>query len=454
MATPSDSPKKLLPSILAGVGAFLLVAGILLPTFLVPRLSIAPLAVGPGNSGNTHTTTTVEGTAFDPVAYRQQKPTAGNADRPECKQPNPATWRLPMFCFIDTRVPLSSRTTVFGAEPANDKVNTYQAGYTLWRKDRKTLEDGIITSYVDRVTTNRRTSAPTGESIIYPNADPANPGANDPIKPFQRTGYQYKFPYNTSLDSHYSYFDPFVLQSIPLTPVRETVVDGVKALEFKQVVGPTNLYKVWEKALRDDHGNLSFIDKLTLSAYRFNEPESVWKNGGSDQVVPYYAYYYKERDLVISQATGQILKKHEYFQWFAAKNEDAARSYLHDNGMRSGLDNPTVTLVEADTTLSKKDTEDVVADEKSTYALLQGATVGGWVMGGVGLILLVLGWFTVVKRTREWDRITRAVREDLPLDGDDDGAGHDSAGDDSAGDDNGNGTRAGDSTGDGEGTAR
>ena len=454
MATPSDSPKKLLPSILAGVGAFLLVAGILLPTFLVPRLSIAPLAVGPGNSGNTHTTTTVEGTAFDPVAYRQQKPTAGNADRPECKQPNPATWRLPMFCFIDTRVPLSSRTTVFGAEPANDKVNTYQAGYTLWRKDRKTLEDGIITSYVDRVTTNRRTSAPTGESIIYPNADPANPGANDPIKPFQRTGYQYKVPYNTSLDSHYSYFDPFVLQSIPLTPVRETVVDGVKALEFKQVVGPTNLYKVWEKALRDDHGNLSFIDKLTLSAYRFNEPESVWKNGGSDQVVPYYAYYYKERDLVISQATGQILKKHEYFQWFAAKNEDAARSYLHDNGMRSGLDNPTVTLVEADTTLSKKDTEDVVADEKSTYALLQGATVGGWVMGGVGLILLVLGWFTVVKRTREWDRITRAVREDLPLDGDDDGAGHDSAGDDSAGDDNGNGTRAGDSTGDGEGTAR
>lgn len=449
MATPSDSPKKLLPSILAGVGAFLLVAGILLPTFLVPRLSIAPLAVGPGNSGNTHTTTTVEGTAFDPVAYRQQKPTAGNADRPECKQPNPATWRLPMFCFIDTRVPLSSRTTVFGAEPANDKVNTYQAGYTLWRKDRKTLEDGIITSYVDRVTTNRRTSAPTGESIIYPNADPANPGANDPIKPFQRTGYQYKFPYNTSLDSHYSYFDPFVLQSIPLTPVRETVVDGVKALEFKQVVGPTNLYKVWEKALRDDHGNLSFIDKLTLSAFRFNEPESVWKNGGSDQVVPYYAYYYKERDLVISQATGQILKKHEYFQWFAAKNEDAARSYLHDNGMRSGLDNPTVTLVEADTTLSKKDTEDVVADEKSTYALLQGATVGGWVMGGVGLILLVLGWFTVVKRTREWDRITRAVREDLPLDGDDDGAGHDSAGDD-----NGNGTRAGDSTGDGEGTAR
>lgn len=454
MATPSDSPKELLPSILAGVGAFLLVAGILLPTFLVPRLSIAPLAVGPGNSGNTHTTTTVEGTAFDPVAYRQQKPTAGNADRPECKQPNPATWRLPMFCFIDTRVPLSSRTTVFGAEPANDKVNTYQAGYTLWRKDRKTLEDGIITSYVDRVTTNRRTSAPTGESIIYPNADPANPGANDPIKPFQRTGYQYKFPYNTSLDSHYSYFDPFVLQSIPLTPVRETVVDGVKALEFKQVVGPTNLYKVWEKALRDDHGNLSFIDKLTLSAFRFNEPESVWKNGGSDQVVPYYAYYYKERDLVISQATGQILKKHEYFQWFAAKNEDAARSYLHDNGMRSGLDNPTVTLVEADTTLSKKDTEDVVADEKSTYALLQGATVGGWVMGGVGLILLVLGWFTVVKRTREWDRITRAVREDLPLDGDDDGAGHDSAGDDSAGDDNGNGTRAGDSTGDGEGTAR
>ena len=113
-----------------------------------------------------------------------------------------------------------------------------------------------------------------------------------------------------------------------------------------------------------------------------------------------------------------------------------------------------MTLVEADTTLSKKDTEDVVADEKSTYALLQGATVGGWVMGGVGLILLVLGWFTVVKRTREWDRITRAVREDLPLDGDDDGAGHDSAGDDSAGDDNGNGTRAGDSTGDGEGTAR
>ena len=445
MAAPSDSPKKLLPSILAGLGALLLVAGILLPTFLVPRLSITPLSVGPGNSGNTYTTDTIEGTAFDPIAYRQQKPTAGNADRPECKQPNPATWRLPMFCFIDTRVPLSSRTTVFGAEPANEKVNTYQAGYTLWRKDRKTLEDGIITSYIDRVTTDRRTSAPTGESIIYPNADPANPGANDPIKPFHRTGYQYKFPYNMSLDGHYTYFDPFVLQSIPLTPVRETVVDGVKALEFKQVVGPTNLYKVWEKALRDDHGKLSFIDKLTLSAYRFDEPESVWKNGGSDKVVPYYAYYYKERDLVVSQATGQILKKHEYFQWFAAKDEDGARAYLHDNGMKAGLDNPIVTLVEADTNLSEKDTENIVGDEKSTYALLQGATVAGWVMGGVGLILLVFGWFTVVKRTREWERITRAVREDLPLDGD---------GDDNS-DDAGAGDGASDSTsaGDGEGAA-
>lgn len=42
MAAPSDSPKKLLPSILAGLGALLLVAGILLPTFLVPRLSITP----------------------------------------------------------------------------------------------------------------------------------------------------------------------------------------------------------------------------------------------------------------------------------------------------------------------------------------------------------------------------------------------------------------------------
>ncbi|WQD13364.1 MAG: hypothetical protein U1U88_001593 [Lawsonella clevelandensis] len=47
-------------------------------------------------------------------------------------------------------------------------MNTYQAGYTLWRKDRKTLEDGIITSYIDRVTTDRRTSAPTGESTSTP----------------------------------------------------------------------------------------------------------------------------------------------------------------------------------------------------------------------------------------------------------------------------------------------
>ena len=72
--------------------------------------------------------------------------------------------------------------------------------------------------------------------------------------------------------------------------------------------------------------------------------------------------------------------------------------------------------------------------------------MAGWVMGGVGLILLVFGWFTVVKRTREWERITRAVREDLPLDGD---------GDDNS-DDAGAGDGASDSTsaGDGEGAAR
>jgi len=169
---------------------------------------------------------------------------------------------MPMSCFIDTNVPMKARTTLFGADPADRNINTFQAGYVLWRTDQQDEEDeGLLNSYIDRVTTDRKTAEPVRKSIVYFNADPGN---RAPMIPRNRLA---AVVFSTScLWAQHGWQLRFLrcvrLQAAPLEAVREVSVDGLT---------PSNSNKSWadqsaqhpQKRVEGSAGELS---PLTTSA--------------------------------------------------------------------------------------------------------------------------------------------------------------------------------------------
>lgn len=410
MAAAPQGQRKALPLFLAGLGAFLLVVAIIIPAYSIPRLTTTPLAMGKNNSGIVKESKEFRGTSLDTGAYLRQQPSKQNKNRPEC-----AGGVMPMSCFIDTNVPMKARTTLFGADPADRNINTFQAGYVLWRTDQQDEEDeGLLNSYIDRVTTDRKTAEPVRKSIVYFNADPGNPGANDPTKPFSRSGFQYKLPYGLSMDGSYDFFDVYALQAAPLEAVREVSVDGVDAIEFKQVVGPINLHNTLKKGLKDPQGELSPIDDISLKTTIFELPANLWDPSAGSAVTTYYAYYYTERTVVASKATGKILKQREHSQNFVATDDDNARSYIAADGMKKGFKDPRVTLYAVNAVSSDATVEAAVEREKSEENRLTALRAVAGVSGVLGVGLLVGGWILIVRRRKAEQSAIDAITYDDP----------------------------------------
>ena len=409
MAATPQGQRKALPVFLARLGAFLLVVAIIIPAYSIPRFTTTPLAMGDNNRGIIKESKEFRGTALDIGAYLHKKPSKQNKDRPEC-----AGGTTPMSCYIDTNVPMKTRTTLFGADPADRHINTFQAGYLLWRTDKKDAEQGLLASYIDRVTTDRKTAEPVDTSIVYFNADPGNAGANDPTKPFTRHGFQYKLPYNLRMDGKYDYFDVYALKSAPLTPVREVTIDGVDAIEFTQVVGPINLHKTLQKGLKDPKGKLSAIDDISLKTTRFTLPANLWDPSKSSAVTTYDAYYYTERTIVASTTTGRILKERERSQNFVATDDKSAAAYIANGGMDKGFKDPTVTLLSMDAVSSPDTVADAVAREKSEATRLVVLKVVAALAGIAGIALIVGGWVLIVRRRKAEQAAIDAITYDDP----------------------------------------
>ena len=382
---------------------------IIIPAYSIPRLTTTPLTMGKNNSGIVKESKEFRGTALDTGAYLRQQPSKQNKNRPEC-----AGGVMPMSCFIDTNVPMKARTTLFGADPADRNINTFQAGYVLWRTDQQDEEDeGLLNSYIDRVTTDRKTAEPVRKSIVYFNADPGNPGANDPTKPFSRSGFQYKLPYGLSMDGSYDFFDVYALQAAPLEAVREVSVDGVDAIEFKQVVGPINLHNTLKKGLKDPQGELSPIDDISLKTTIFELPANLWDPSAGSAVTTYR--------LLLHGAHGSGLESYRknfetagHSQNFVATDDDNARSYIAADGMKKGFKDPRVTLYAVDAVSSDATVEAAVEREKSEENRLTALRAVAGVSGVLGVGLLVGGWILIVRRRKAEQSAIDAITYDDP----------------------------------------
>ncbi|WP_161928304.1 porin PorA family protein, partial [Gordonia crocea] len=119
--------------------------------------------------------------------------------------------------------------------PADRRIATVQASTALRRDDA----DGggcaspVLMAAVDRVTVERTTAAPTGESSIQ--TDSTRPAALLP----HRDGLTYLAAPNTGTELRF--FDPVTRRSVPLVPLGTDTVDGLDVTRMRAEIPDTDL---------------------------------------------------------------------------------------------------------------------------------------------------------------------------------------------------------------------
>lgn len=414
--------KRILSSVAIVLGVAMLVFAIALPTYVVPKGKVLPLDLV-----STTGTPKTPGNLLDSGALAAGKPVGNNKDKPECKGDNPQ-----VSCFINKDLEMQSQRFTTAQEPSDKEVVTLEAGQTLFRTDKEEPKN-LISASIDHVTLDRKTQMPVPDptSLIELNAPALDAAANEgkdeeveaSVAPFTRPGITYQFPMGTDRKS-YDYFDMQILKTQPIDYVGEEEQDGEKVYRFEQTVPPTELYPALRERLEAD-GELSKGDKGTLAALRLKFPAKVWgidpadikkKDGAQDEKkdekaeekkegeegkdsdkedlgpeVELSRYYTVHRVLRVQPDTGVIVNgSEEVFQYYAQDDEEAQQ--ILEN-KEEEIKNPTRTAVYFPGAWDDESREAQM--KKSSEGLekmkLMG-TILPWILGVVGLILLVVGW--------------------------------------------------------------
>lgn len=266
-----SGPSRILALVLVGLGAFLLVAAILIPTYSVSRLEKTPLDL------EVTTVSTGTGSVLNAASLA-----AGRAQ-------------------VDENVPLTSQRFVTVEDPSNADEITVQAGQTLRRSDKQG-ESGLLTASVDRVTLDRVSSMPVENPVGTIQVQGDKPAEEVP-----HTGLQYKFPFNAEKIS-YPYFDVNARASKDIDFVEETELNGTTVYKYEQTVGPVDLSGVV---------NIP-TNKVTL-------PAATWGVEGGDTPVTMTRYYENARSVWVDPKTGVIVKGeeqiHQYYSRTAGEPE-------------------------------------------------------------------------------------------------------------------------------------
>ncbi|ADG77057.1 hypothetical protein TPAU25S_02483 [Tsukamurella paurometabola] len=98
-------------------------------------------------------------------------------------------------------------------------------------KGERPCDDGLVQAWVDRVSLDRETGAPTGKTseTVY------SPGESAPaVKVADRKGLQYRFPADTSKENgKYSFYDLITRKNVALDFVEEKEVSGTNTLRLR-----------------------------------------------------------------------------------------------------------------------------------------------------------------------------------------------------------------------------
>lgn len=188
--------RRFLGPVLIGLGAFLLVAAVLLKFYAYPKLAVAPI----DQNSVTHTEAT-DATIFDTGTLEE--------------------------ITTDLEVADTTRGDVAASEKAGDNTRVWTGTQTI------RSSDGVIRSQgADRAAFD----AHTGEAINCCDAfSEDEEGVRTPVK---RSGLIYKFPFGTEKKT-YKWWDSTLGETVDAKYVKEDKVLGLDVLVFTTVTEPT-----------------------------------------------------------------------------------------------------------------------------------------------------------------------------------------------------------------------
>ncbi|QLY30880.1 DUF3068 domain-containing protein [Nocardia huaxiensis] len=336
----SAGTRRTVACLLVGLGAMLLVAAILIPTYTVSRLAKTPLDL-----------------EITTVAANTPGSTSEVLDSKSLTSPTGSA-------TVDKNVPLISQRYLTVEEPANAEELTVQAGQTLRRTDKQG-DTGLLTATIDRVTIDRKTGMPVDEVDGGPNGSIAvtvNKQGEAAMEPVQHTGLQYRFPIGTEKKT-YPYFDLNARKTFDINFVEETEINSMKVYHFQQSVPVTDMSAVVNTP----------TNKLAL-------PAAKWGLEG-DETVTMTRFYTNTRDIWVEPQTGTVIKGGEQIHLYYARQGDK----------------PEVTALKANIVFDENTIESQIAvakeniDKLSLYGRIMPIILG--VLGAIALIAgLVLGF--------------------------------------------------------------
>ena len=364
----SSAGRRSVPAlILVGLGAFLITIALALVFFVVPSQKVTPLDIN-----STTVTEVAPGAVLVGGALASNTPTPLNSDRAECRPEDEggtdeaaddategedveaieddaaddSDVQFAVTCFIDNDIPLYSQRRVTAVEPSDADVITLQAAQSLLREDLADggEEEALINATVDRVTLDRVTAEPIDEATstiqVVASGDDAPVG-------FAREGLQYKFPFDTEQQS-YDYFDSSTFTTNPIEFVGETSIGGVEAYEFRQNLGPIDMWS----SIRDHFAAISdgydpAVESVLASYRREGMSAEQWGlEGDPERVVDMRRFYTNTRTILVNPDTGQIVNGTEDIFQFFAEDQDEAESFFADKAaMEEEKSEPTRTAV-------------------------------------------------------------------------------------------------------------
>ncbi|MEH6820516.1 MAG: DUF3068 domain-containing protein [Dietzia psychralcaliphila] len=424
--------------VLVGLGAFLITIALALVFFVVPAQKKTPLDIN-----STTVTETSPGAVLVGGALAGNAPTELNSTRPECSagdaagdedeeagegdaaevvetqdgdEADDSEVQFPVSCFIDNDVPLYSQRRVQAVEPSDGEVITLQAAQSLLREDKTGSDgvEGLINATIDRVTVDRVTAMPIDEPVstlqvvATGNADDSAPTG------FVRNGLQYKFPFDTE-QGNYDYFDASTFTTNPISFVGETTVGGVEAYEFRQELGPIDMWS----SIRDHFAAISdgydpAVESVLASYRREGMTAGQWgMEGDPEREVDMRRFYTNTRTVYVNPDTGQIVNGSESIFQFFAEDQDEAEAFFNDAaGMEAEKAEPTRTAVRFESGWNEETKEQTQATaQESADTLNTFGRVLPAVLGVLGVLALLGGILLGVRGGRD-TRGTRGTRGD------------------------------------------
>ncbi|WP_028479550.1 DUF3068 domain-containing protein [Nocardia sp. CNY236] len=330
---PSAGTRRTVACSLIGLGAFLIVAAVLIPSYTVDKVAKTPLDL-------EITTIATNPPGEDSLVL----------DATSLAVDGPPT--------IDRNVPLVSQRFVTVEDPADADKMTVQMGQTLRRTDKQ-LDTGLLSAAIDRVTISRTTGMPVDTEPNGSIALTVNSQGQTIAEPVQHTGLQYRFPIGTEKKT-YPYFDFNVRKTFDIEFLEETEINNLTVYHFRMSVPPTSLWDVVQ----------SPRNRVTL-------PAAKWGLEG-DAPVTMIRYYTNTRDLFVEPQTGALIKGSEKPHLYYSRTADE----VEVTALKSHL------VMDDKTVESQMSTAKKYVDQLSLYGRILPIVAG--ILGAIAVIAGVL----------------------------------------------------------------